>query len=143
MRFSDAKGRKVVSTASAATVGRLDDCVIDPASRSVAALVLKKTSGRAHMLPWPSLEAFGEDAVMVASEDAVVEPDGRIAELSDKRFHQHGKRVLSTDGVDLGKVTDFEFDPETGALAALVLDGTSVEGTRLRAVGSYAVIVDA
>jgi sporulation protein YlmC with PRC-barrel domain len=45
--------------------------------------------------------------------------------------------------VDLGKVTDIEFDPETAAVTALVLAEGSIEGDRLMAAGSYAVIVQA
>jgi sporulation protein YlmC with PRC-barrel domain len=143
MRFSDAEGRKVVSTVTAETVGRVSDYVIDPETRTVAALVLKKTSGSDNILPWENLEAFGEDAVMVVDARRLTSASGRVAELSDKRHREHGKRVLSTAGVDLGKVTDVEFDPETAAVTALILDEGTIEGARLLAAGSYAVIVRA
>jgi uncharacterized protein YrrD len=143
MRFSEAEGRKVVSTATAETVGRVSDYIIDPVSRTVAALMLKKTSGSDNILPWENLQAFGQDAVMVDDISRLTTASGRVAELSDKRFRQHGKRVLSAEGVDLGKVTDIEFDPETAAVTSLVLAEGSVEGDRLLAAGSYAVIVRA
>jgi sporulation protein YlmC with PRC-barrel domain len=143
MRFSEAEGRKVVSTASAETVGRVSDFVIDPVSRTVAALVLKKTPGSDNILPWENLQAFGQDAVMIDDIGRLTTAAGRVAELSDKRFREHGKRVLSTEGVDLGKVADIEFDPETSAVTALVLAEGSIAGERLLAAGSYAVIVQA
>lgn len=143
MRFSDAEGRKVVTTATAETVGRVSDYVIDPETRTVAALVLKKTPGSDNILPWENLQAFGEDAVMVVDVGRLTSASGRVAELSDKRYREHGKRVLSTAGVDLGKVTDVEFDPETAAVTALVLEEGTIDGGRLLAAGSYAVIVQA
>jgi len=143
MRFSDAEGRKVVSTATAETVGKVADYIIDPKGRVVAGVVLKKTNEDEDTIPWASVEAFGEDAVMITDESVLVIPSGRLAELTDKSSRAHGKLVLSSAGVDLGKVEDIEFDPKTGALTALVLKETSIDGGLLRAVGSYAVIVQA
>ncbi len=143
MRFSDAVGRKVVSTSTAQTVGKVSDYIIDPSAKALAGVVLKKTSGDGNTIPWERVEAFGEDAVMVKDEGVLVVPSGRLAELTDKSFHEHRKLVLSSAGVALGKVDDVEFDPKTGALTALVIDGTSVDGQLLLAAGSYAVIVQA
>jgi uncharacterized protein YrrD len=143
MRFSEGDGRKVVSLSSAETVGRITDYIIDPREKMVAGLVLKKTSGAENTIAWGSVDAFGEDAVMIKDEGVLVVPSGRLAELTDKRFREHGKLVLSSAGVDLGKVDDVEFDPKTGALTALVLHDVIIDGTRLLAAGSYAVIVQA
>jgi sporulation protein YlmC with PRC-barrel domain len=143
MKFSEAEGRKVVSTSTAETVGKVTDYIIDPKQKAVAAIVLKKTSGKEDTIPWDSVDAFGEDAVMIKHEDVLVVPSGRLAELTDKRFRQHGKLVLSSAGVDLGKVDDVEFDPKTGALTALVLTSTTIDAQRMLAAGSYAVIVQA
>ena len=141
MRFSEAKGYKVVSKASADTVGKITDYVIDPKAGKVAALVLKKTSGDGDTLPWADLSSFGTDAVTVDNETVIVEASAELAELTGKRHAAHGKRVLTTDGADLGDVEDIEFDPETGKITALVLKEGEVEGHRLMAVGSYAVVV--
>jgi sporulation protein YlmC with PRC-barrel domain len=143
MRFSEGEGRKVVSTSTAQTIGKVTDYIIDPKEKAVAGVILKKTSGKEDTIPWENVDAFGEDAVMVKREDVLVVPSGRLAELTDKKFKQHGKLVLSAAGVNLGKVDDVEFDPTTGAVTALVLDGTTIDGRRLLAAGSYAVIVQA
>jgi uncharacterized protein YrrD len=142
MKFSEGEGRKVVSTSTAQTVGKVADYIIDPKQRAVAGIILKKTSGKEDTIPWENVDAFGEDAVMVKHEDVLVVPAGRLAELMDKKFREHGKLVLSSAGVGLGKVDDVEFD-STGAITALVLDSTTIDGRRLLAAGSYAVIVQA
>jgi sporulation protein YlmC with PRC-barrel domain len=104
---------------------------------------LKKASRKEDTIPWDSVDAFGEDAVMIKDEGVLVVPSGRLAELTDKRLREHGKLVLSSAGVDLGKLDDVEFDPKTGALTALILNETTIDGSRLLGAGSYAVIVQA
>jgi sporulation protein YlmC with PRC-barrel domain len=66
-----------------------------------------------------------------------------ITGLVGKDHQLLGKRVLSTGGDDLGKVADTEFDPDTGAVTALVLTSGEIAGTHLVGVGSYAVVVHA
>ena len=104
---------------------------------------MKKTSGNEDTIPWDSVDAFGEDAVMIKDEDVLVVPSGRLAELTGKSLKERGKLVLSSAGVDLGKVDDVEFDPKTGVLTGLLLEDITIDGGRLLAAGSYAVIVQA
>lgn len=142
MRFSEATGHKVVSTATADTVGRVAGFTVDPQSRAVVALELKKTaSGR--VLRWSDLLAFGADAVTVSGADKITEPDEPITALTGKAHHLVGKRLLSSAGDVLGKVDDVEFDPETGMVTSLLANGAGLDGRRLIGVGSYAVVVQA
>ncbi len=140
MRFSEASGRQVVSTSTAATVGKVDDFVVDPRRRAVVALVLKKTESGDTLL-WSSLTAFGTDAVTVTGAEQITAPPPEIQALSGKDHRILGKRVLTTSGDDIGKVNDIEFDPETGTITALVLTGGDMAGISLVGVGSYATVV--
>lgn len=140
--FSDAKGRKVVSTSTADTVGKVHELVVDPSSRSVVAVVCKKTEDGDTVL-WSDVTAFGEDAVTVANAGVLGTGDELVAGLLGKDHHLLGKRVLTSRGADIGKVTDVEFDHESGAIENLVLGDGSVGGARLLGVGSYAVVVRA
>ncbi|MGI8816749.1 MAG: PRC-barrel domain-containing protein [Pseudonocardia sp.] len=142
MRFSEARGRKVVSIATADTVGKVDGFVIDPTARAVCALEVRKTASGS-VLPWSGVESFGADAVTVAGAEQITSAAEDLAALMDKDHRVVGKRVLSTRGDDLGKVRDVEFDGESGLLTLLVLDQGEVAGVRLRGVGSYAVVVTA
>lgn len=141
MLFSDASGRKVVSTATAETVGKIDDYVIDPTGPTVAALLLKKSDG--DTLRWADIVAFGADAVTVEAAEKITKGGDDLAELLDKRNHLHKKRVLTTSGDELGVVKDIDFDPSTGTVNTLVLDSDQVAGSRVIGVGSYAVVVEA
>lgn len=140
MRFSEARGHKVVSTSSAETVGLVDHLVVDPRTRSVLALRLKKSKA-GDTLRWSDLTAFGADAATVSGEDLLTEPDEKVAALSAKEREILGKRVLSSAGDELGSVADVDFNPETGTLTTLVLDRGEVSADRLMDVGSYAVVV--
>ncbi|MTD14868.1 hypothetical protein GIS00_13055 [Nakamurella sp. YIM 132087] len=143
MLFSETTGRKVVSTSTADTVGVVHSLVVDPASRSVVALSLSKTAGPATMLPWSSLTAVGADAVTVPGLSSVVAPDDHLALLSDKHHTLLKKRVLTTQGQEIGTVRDVDFDQATGALQSLLLEQLVVPGAALLGVGSYAVVVQA
>lgn len=142
MRFSEAAGRKVVSTSTADTVGRIDEFVVDPRARAVVALKLKKTAA-GDSLYWSDITAFGADAVTVTGADRIGPANADVVALTGKAHHLLGKRALSTTGDELGKVDDVEFEPDSGEITGLVLSGGRVEGIRLVGVGSYAVVVQA
>ena len=141
MLFSEATGRKVVSIATAQSVGRIDEFAVDPATHTIRALVLGKASG-GHVLRWDAIAAFGADAVTVTGADVTDEGDEQIEALSGKHHRMLGKRVLTTRGDDLGSLADVEFDAGTGEILALHLKDHTVEGGHLRGVGSYAVVVE-
>ncbi len=142
MRFSEAMGRKVVSTSTADTVGKVDGFVVDPSTRTVLALEVHKAES-GDVLRWADVGSFGVDAVTVVADDAITEADDQVTALLGKDHRLVGKRVLSTEGDELGKVEDVEFEPGSGAVTLLVLDRGEVAGVRLRGVGSYAVVVTA
>lgn len=139
--FSEATGHKVVSTGSAATVGHVNSLVIDPSVGKVVALSLKKTSGDGTMLPWSGVTAFGLDAVTVSGEDQIVVEEGPLAELNSKAHHMIKKRILTTDGLQIGVVRDVDFNPEDGKILGILTDDQPIDGQSLLGVGSYAVIV--
>lgn len=143
MRWSSARGRKVVAMDTASTVGVLDGLVIDAELGRVVALRLRKTHLRATMLPWADVHRFGEDAVTVVDAARIVEPDRDLAELASKSAAVLGKRVLSTAGIDLGRAADVDVDPATGEVLALVMPDGEVSGRRLLGAGPYAVVVKA
>jgi sporulation protein YlmC with PRC-barrel domain len=140
MLFSEASGRKVVSTATAETVGKIDGFVVDPRTRAVIAVEVKKASG--HVILWPDILAFGVDAVTVTGVDQIGDATAEVTALSGKEHRLLTKRVLSTLGDELGKVDDIEFEPESGQLVSLHVADDQIAATRLIGIGSYAVVVN-
>lgn len=140
MRFSDAKGHEVVDKSTASTAGQVRGFLVDPASRSVAALRLKKTD-RGNVLRWSDVDAFGVDAVTIGDSAAITELDDELQAFRGKRRRLLKKRVLTTGGDELGEVADVEFDPGTGTLTTILLLDGEVAADRLVGIGSYAVVV--
>lgn len=141
MKFSECKGRQVVAVDTAGTVGQVRSFLVDPASRSVVALRLKKTDS-GDVLRWDDLGAFGVDAITIPDQSAITELDGELKNLRGKRHRLVKKRVLTTGGDEVGHVADVEFDPKTGGLTHLILDDdAAISADRLIGVGSYAVVV--
>jgi sporulation protein YlmC with PRC-barrel domain len=143
MLFSEAKGHKVVASSTADTVAKVSGFVVDPVTRSVVAVHLKKAEG-GDFLRWGDMVAFGADAVTVTDDSVIGDGGPDVAALAGKAHRVLGKRVLSSGGDELGKVDDVAFDPETGTISALVLGkggSGEVAGDRLIGIGSYAVVV--
>ncbi len=138
--FSDANGRKVVSTSTAETVGKIDGFVVDPVTRSVIALEIKKAD-TGDVLLWHDIEGFGDDAVTVTGADKIVDATPEVDALQGKDHELKGKRVLTTSGLELGKVKDVDFDAQTGAITLITLKGHEIPGSALAGVGSYAVVI--
>lgn len=144
MLYSDLKGRKLVDTSTADSIGKVDGFLLDPATQKIAGLEFKKTD-HGSVVAWDDLTAVGADAVTVASSDGLSDPDGHLANLATKDGQVLKKRVLSDAGEHLGTVHDIDLDPETGALNELIVgekkNRRSIAGSRLLGVGSYAVVV--
>ncbi|RLV51111.1 hypothetical protein D9V37_04110 [Nocardioides mangrovicus] len=141
MRWTDVKGSKLVSTTTADTVGKVNGFLLDPASRRLVALQFKKTP-QGKYARWGDLAGVGGDAVTIAETDKITDADDQLSGFVGKDHEVLKKRVLSTEGDELGKVRDIEFDPDTGTLQALVVDGNEVHASRLVGVGSWAVVVE-
>lgn len=141
MRLKAARGRKVVSTENAESIGTVEGYVIDARRRCVTALRVKARSG-ATFASWEDVR-FGSDAVIVASSDRLRPPtDDAEIRAGSKDLQPIGKLVLDAGGSVLGKVADVDIDPTSGAILAVDLgDRGTVSGERLIGLGAYAIVV--
>jgi sporulation protein YlmC with PRC-barrel domain len=142
MRFSDADGRKVVSTSSAETVGKVDGFVVDPQQRKIVAVQVKKANS-GDTLMWSAVVGFGANAVTVADAHAITERSEDIAALAGAGQDPLALELVLLAGDELGQVDDVEFNPESGQIQALIAGERDVAGERLIGIGSYAVVVRA
>lgn len=84
------------------------------------------------------------DASAIRSfEGDAVTYEGTVGEKSDDADSPLGRRVLDDDGDELGRLADLEVDASGHVDTIILDDGRTVDGSALRAVGSYAVIVHA
>lgn len=142
-QFKAAEGRRVVSRASAEKLGTVSRLLVDADCRRIASVIVGKRR-KARLIDWDSLSGFGADAVMVADEAALREPqDARDEAAVHGDLELLGRRVLSDAGNELGEIEDVIFDPQTGALEALVVGGEQEPAAAILGAGSYAVILRA
>lgn len=145
MLFSQARKHDVVNTTTATRVARVDSFIVLPSPARVVLLRLGKVrSAGGTLLAWEDLQGFGPDAVTVAS-DAVIRParDGMERRAEGNELEIMGKRVLTERGMELGPVTDVDFDQDTGEITSLITKTETIAGQRLIGLGSYAVVVSA
>lgn len=144
MLFSHARKRDIVNTATATRVARVDGFVVLPGPARVALLRVGKVKGAGTLLAWEDLQGFGPDAVTVAT-DAVIRParDALEQRAENSDLEILGKRVLNERGMELGTITDVDFDPETGAVTSLLTKTETIPGRRLIGLGNYAAVVSA
>lgn len=125
-KASEIIGRAVVAREGAEDVGKIKDLVVDPSGRQVLGFVvgeglLKSTK----VAPWMGIQAIGPDSVIVSASTSIVKvaeaPD--IKAVLDKDLSIRGLRLQTTDGKDLGKIDDFQFDEKTGAVLGYELSG--------------------
>jgi sporulation protein YlmC with PRC-barrel domain len=130
-----------MSTSEAVTVGRVKSLVVDVPAARVVALQLRKTPGEGNLLTWEHMSAFGRDAITVEAGSVITVATGDLARLSDKHHDAIGKRVLTTEGVELGSVQDIDFDLADGSIVSVLTETDEVAGSRLLDLGSYAIVV--
>src|SRR5262245_59223010 len=98
-------------------VGRVDDIVIDPASRRVVGFRLGKTSDERTWLPYENINAVGADAITVQDNGKVIAAAaaGPIGLVQAKAL---GGRVLTSEGRAIGPLANIHIDPD-GTVTAL------------------------
>ena len=134
MHLSELRGRRVVSRATAETLGEVSDLRLSTNPSAVASLQVGK-GRKAGSVAWAQIVGVGPDAVVVTDDDAASEQPETLSPV--------GRLVLSELGNEAGAVTDVEFDETSGMLISLATDSVLVEGDRLLADGPYAIIVAA
>jgi uncharacterized protein YrrD len=140
--FKNAEGRNVVASDTAESIGSVKGFVLDPRGRRIEAIHAGGHGKRAVILPWPTISAFGADAVMAAAgAGASIENDHQKAAVKGV-VSMPGSRVLTVDGRQIGTVADVEFDTGSGAVVRVITDHGAVDAHRFRSLGSYALVVD-
>jgi uncharacterized protein YrrD len=111
-------GLPVVTLDRAAAAGEVRDVLFDPARSRVVAFTIR---GRGilsppliGLLPTSSISSIGRDAVMVASDSALLRERDGMASALDDQVEVLGKEVVTDDGSTLGDVVDVVLEVEGG-----------------------------
>lgn len=134
VKASDVIGRQITVREGGQDVGRIKDLIVDPSGKQVMGLLLADgVFSGSRVVPWEGIQAFGPDNVIVDVASRVVAASAvpQIKAVLDQKTEIKGLRLVTTQGKDLGKIADFEFDETTGVLTGFDLSGGlfSFEGT--------------
>lgn len=142
--FNNAEGRRVVTADTAEEAGKIMKYIIDPTGHRIHALQIGGGLFKSDVaVLWSDVTAFGGDAVMIRSGSAVSDLSGDREEAVAKgKIHLRQTKVLMTSGFEAGEVTDARFDTRTGLLETIETDQGSIPASRVRSLGSYALVVD-
>lgn len=135
MKYSDLKGKPVVDVTTADKLGSVSDLYINLQQQQVVAFQVNLPglfSGDRVVL-WKDLQSVGQNAVTVPNANVL--HDGKnvpeVQNLSPTRDIL-GDKIMTESGSDIGTASDFEFDPETGAITSYVLQGGFLENLQHR-----------
>lgn len=126
-RGKDAGGLPVITRDNGKNVGKVEDLVLDLQGSRVLGILVDEAGWfkEARVVAWPSFRAVGLDAVII-DEEASAKKASEVPEMSEVLEGGTvlvGVRVETTDGRELGRIEDFFFDPETGAVKGFELSG--------------------
>ena len=125
-KASEVIGRPVVVREGGTEAGKIKDLVVDPSGRQVLGFVISEGLFKgAKVAPWAGVQAIGPDSVILSAAASIVKsaeaPD--IQAVLDKNLSIRGVKLQTTAGKELGKIEDFQFDEQTGAVLGYELSG--------------------
>jgi sporulation protein YlmC with PRC-barrel domain len=139
--FRSSAGLPVVARSSAEEIGEVKHFVVG--DRRVRAIHVGGGK-KGQLVPWSDVEAFGDDAVVVAGPEVLREAeDDREERAMSGETDMLDRRVIDDTGTELGTVADVEFDSSDGRIGSISVGDRSVVGERLLGNGSFAVVVSA
>lgn len=121
--------KEVITRTSGKKLGYIDDIFVDPVTLEVTTLYLRQnvssislgSSTREHV-SLSSLRQIG-DVVLVHDESSLWDPPGDESLGFVKLV---GSEVQTEDGLTLGKVRDFLFNPDSGQIASIRYDALGI-----------------
>ncbi|GAC1443369.1 MAG: hypothetical protein NVSMB52_01650 [Chloroflexota bacterium] len=154
MKWSELKGTSVVSVNGAEKLGAISDMYLDSTGRRILGLQVKAPGllGRRDAVMWAELKAVGGDATTVQDASRLNKPDS-FTDLQGSVTVSSitGSRVMTENGVEIGKISDVQLSPEEGVVSTYLL-GESIMGrirgdehpvaiTDVKSLGSNLVVV--
>ncbi len=124
---TDIIGKDVVALNSGAKLNSINDLVFDQDANQVLGFVVDEGgwSSNAKVIPLQAIHSIGPDALIVADASAIVDA-GRIPEIYailERDNVLNGTTLMTTDGRDLGQLTDLFFAEDSGEVEGYETSG--------------------
>lgn len=124
---TDLIGKPVVSFDTGEQFETIKDLVFDQVNNQLLGFVVDEGGwfSGARVLPLTRVQALGQDAIIVPDKRAVIAADTEetFRRILDRNNILKGTKIVTTDGRDLGKLTDLYFDEQTGAVEGYEASG--------------------
>jgi uncharacterized protein YrrD len=115
MQITELRGLRVISLSEALKMGKVEDALLDPTARWVAALRVRSggSPGHEHIVLREAVKRVGQHAVVLGTPLGMgTEPPPELDRLID--LHGFiGLEVVTDEGVKLGHIRDAKIDPQT------------------------------
>lgn len=148
-------GMPVVSLEEGVKVGRITGLVVDPALKSVTALVVEKggLSREQKFIPFPQIYSIGANAVTLNRSQSAVKGTSlpEILRLFKEKIPVVGAKVIAENGTILGNVIEYQFDTATGQIINIEIAPTKraaffqgvkkLDSTFIRTIGREIIVV--
>jgi uncharacterized protein YrrD len=132
IKAGDVLGRAVTVREGGHEAGKIRDLVVDQAGKQVLGFIISEGIFKStRVAAWAALQAIGPDAVVLSSFGSIVKASeaADIKAALDSGTSIRGLRLQTTEGKDLGKIEDFYFDDESGAVEGYEISGGIFSGT--------------
>ncbi|MBC7880367.1 MAG: PRC-barrel domain-containing protein [Anaerolineae bacterium] len=115
LKYSELLNRLIMDRTSTEDLGRIEDLLMVPTAHRVIGFVYKSgfLANQKRLLSLGQLSTIGPDAVMV---DGNSTPETAIVEESKHSETLIGHEVWTEGGTRIGKISDYLFDSESGAI---------------------------
>ena len=119
MRITQLRGLRVISLSEALKMGRVEDVLLDPTGRWVAALQVRGggTLSEDHLVLREAVKRVGQHAVILGAPIGMGDDTDAAQELELDRLIDLktfiGLEVVTDEGILLGRIRDAEIDPHT------------------------------
>ncbi len=128
MKASALAGMPVLSINDGLRLGTVEELMVDPALRRIAALAVGQ-AGQTRLVPFDQVKSIGEDAITVestqAAQDASAqEPLAQLPTLSSLLKLS----VVDVGGTRRGALTEVEVDPSDGHIAEVMVHQGGILG---------------
>jgi uncharacterized protein YrrD len=116
-------GTPVFRSGTTVSLGLVNRVWIDPAGLRVVGLGLQrsKQQDRPDFIPLPDVVMVSPSSVLLPAKS-----DAPVARSTAKLTQLVGQSVQTLAGLSLGKIKDFTFDLQTGAIASLLLSASGI-----------------
>ncbi|UWG97726.1 PRC-barrel domain-containing protein [Dehalobacter sp. DCM] len=122
----------IISLKEGQQIGLVRNIVIDPAAKSVAALIVdpKGFFKEQRIIPFNRVVSVGENAITVGAEKQAEKATNlpEMMELLKEKAALIGIKVITANGKTLGLIEEFYVDEESGAIACLEISGGKIDG---------------